>query len=157
MPRFHCARTSIQESRLNSKSWPEGLPRKKNGTITAKLTAATTNSGRGKKGTGADSNEEFPLGACEFRVRISEGTLPDLQCTAIVMGSANELVALLPSRQEMRVGLPSRWESRGILLQEKGGARAPLLGLSAPRLTANGQHRALGVADDLISDRPRQV
>jgi hypothetical protein len=41
--------------------------------------------------------------------------------------------------------------------KRKGGARAPLLGLSAPRLTANGQHRALGVADDLISDRPRQV
>jgi hypothetical protein len=50
MPCLHWPRTSIQEFTWNSKSCPEGLPRKKKGRITRNATAITTNRGQGKIG-----------------------------------------------------------------------------------------------------------
>src|SRR5580704_2056064 len=48
MPNFHWPKTSIQEFTWNSKSCPEGLPRKKNGRITRNAVAITMRRGRGK-------------------------------------------------------------------------------------------------------------
>src|SRR3981081_4676715 len=48
MPCRHCPRTSIEEFRWNSKSCPEGFPRKKNGRITRNAVAITTSRGKGK-------------------------------------------------------------------------------------------------------------
>src|ERR1700722_7705865 len=45
MPCFQAERTSSQEYRWNSTSWPEGVPRKKNGSSTAKAAAAIERSG----------------------------------------------------------------------------------------------------------------
>src|SRR5580700_9561712 len=50
MPNFHWPKTSIQEFTWNSKSCPEGLPRKKNGRITANEVAITTSRGRSEMG-----------------------------------------------------------------------------------------------------------
>src|ERR1700722_13332240 len=45
MPCFQAERTSSQEYRWNSTSWPEGVPRNKNGSSTAKAAAAIERSG----------------------------------------------------------------------------------------------------------------
>jgi hypothetical protein len=50
IPCLHCPSTSIQEFTWNSKSCPEGLPRKKNGRITRNALAITIRRGRGKMG-----------------------------------------------------------------------------------------------------------
>src|SRR5208282_2018305 len=48
IPCFHWPRTSIQEFTWNSKSCPEGLPRKKKGRITRKAVAITMRRGKGR-------------------------------------------------------------------------------------------------------------
>src|SRR5579863_4079524 len=48
IPCFQWSRTSIQEFTWNSKSCPDGLPRKKKGRITRNAIAITTNTGQGK-------------------------------------------------------------------------------------------------------------
>ena len=50
MPSLHWLSTSIQEFMWNSKSWPEGIPRKKVGTKTAKAASAMVSRGEPKSG-----------------------------------------------------------------------------------------------------------
>src|SRR5580658_2541528 len=50
MPNFHWPKTSIHEFTWNSKSCPEGLPKKRNGRITANEAAITTSRGRSEMG-----------------------------------------------------------------------------------------------------------
>src|SRR6266700_2538380 len=70
MPCFHCPSTSIQENKWNSKSCPEGLPLRKNGTMTANAAAMMVSTGNSKSGLASDESREsvlaLPAGlACE--------------------------------------------------------------------------------------------
>src|SRR5580658_85094 len=49
VPSFHCERTSSQVYKWNSKSWPEGRPRKKKGISTANAAKAIERSGIHRK------------------------------------------------------------------------------------------------------------
>jgi hypothetical protein len=49
MPSFHWWTTSIHEKTWNSKSCPDGFPRKKNGTTTAKAATMMLTAGTGKR------------------------------------------------------------------------------------------------------------
>src|SRR5437867_6265723 len=70
MPCFHCPSTSIQENKWNSKSCPEGLPLRKNGTMTANAAAMMMSTGNRKSGLASGESREsalaLPAGlACE--------------------------------------------------------------------------------------------
>jgi hypothetical protein len=77
MPSRHWRATSIQELRWNWISWPDGLPRKKNGEITA-VAVSTTNTKAMRVGIGAPGVEESAERNCliECFARMSLMTRP---------------------------------------------------------------------------------
>src|SRR6266849_4790403 len=72
IPCFHWPSASIQEFTWNSKSWPEGLPRKKNGRTTANAVVMMISSDQGTSGLNAENAPQAPveLAAAWFSVSV---------------------------------------------------------------------------------------
>jgi hypothetical protein len=144
MPSFHCATTSIQENKWNSKSCPEGFPQKKKGTTTANAVAATTATRRQRQDSGGSrliwwQGAVSGCGRTRFRVVLLHS------------GRVEQPVKKIPQLIGNEFGRET----------QKGGcgcaaARAqPASVLS--RLSPHRKYGTGGTANDIIGDGPRQV